>query len=177
MEHAPRPTRGYMAPLQGWLAWGWSPRASPWAMLYCPVGAGRVFRGQALKGRAIIALGNAQGTLCHRAIQALKERNNTMPLKQSRTKNHSLYYRQGRKPQQVSCLATQSHDGHRLAAVNSRFDSGRLFPGRQHSISFPRTTSGCLHAGLSPEQVTEEIFPPVLGLGGMNTNRSALDVK
>jgi len=56
------------------------PRALPWAKLFRPVGAWHLLLDPALKGRHIVALGNAQGTRSNRIIQALKGRNNPMPL-------------------------------------------------------------------------------------------------
>jgi len=52
------------------------PWALLWAKLFRPVGACHLLLDPALKGRHIVALGNAQGTRSNRIIQALKGRNN-----------------------------------------------------------------------------------------------------
>jgi hypothetical protein len=61
------------------------PEPRPGLSYGAPSGLASFLIPKALKGRATAALGNAQVTHSSQMIQALRERNNTMPLKCSRT--------------------------------------------------------------------------------------------
>ena len=110
--------QGRMTPLQGsfTLACTALPGLRPGRLTYCaPLGLARFSIPKALKGRATIALGNAQGHRRNRMMEALWQRNNTMPPKWSRTRQE--------EPAWAPVQSDRRRDG-----LSSRPVSLRMYP-------------------------------------------------